>query len=43
VDGSGKTLYAGPEHRACNRGARPGKPRGYPDGEPITRRYSREW
>ena len=45
LDGSGKTLYQGPEHRRCNRGARPGRRRhSFPwDGEPMTRRYSREW
>jgi hypothetical protein len=32
--------YQGPEHRKCNRGARPGKPR---DGESIPRRYSFDW
>jgi hypothetical protein len=32
-------LYQGPEHRKCNGGARPGKPR---SGEPPPRRYTRE-
>src|SRR4029079_15459690 len=37
VDGSEKTLYQGPEHRACNRGVRPAKRRqSFPwDGEPV--------
>lgn len=43
IDGSNKTLYQGPEHRRCNRGARPGKPGKSRRGEPMWRRYSREW
>jgi hypothetical protein len=37
VDGSAKALYSGPEHRKCNRGARPAKRRqSFPwDGEPV--------
>lgn len=38
-----KSRYQGPEHVKCNRGARPGKPREPRDGDPMPRRYSREW
>jgi hypothetical protein len=54
VDGSGKTMYQGPEHRKCNRGARPGRDGGVgqqgaapwlsPPNENWYRRpWSRDW
>jgi hypothetical protein len=54
VDGSRKTLYQGPEHRTCNRGARPGRggrlaeqaPAPWlspPDENGYRRPWSRDW
>ena len=42
VDGN-PNLYQGAEHRKCNRGARSGRLRDPRDGEPMPRRYSRDW
>jgi hypothetical protein len=49
VDGSGKTMYQGPEHRGCNRGARPAKRQpeapfmSGPEQIGGPRRQSRDW
>jgi hypothetical protein len=35
VDGSERTMYQGPEHRKCNRGARPGRAGGVADQQGV--------
>jgi hypothetical protein len=41
VDGSGKTMYQGPEHRKCNRGVAPWL--SPPDENGYRRPWSRDW